>query len=139
VCSPYYASIKANKVNAHVGPGKNYKIAREYIALGTPVVITAKYDHWRRIKDPEGEVYWVHKNMLSPKRFVISISKNLSILREDSNDNSRIIAKIKKNVIMKLISARGNWCKVGINYKNRKYDGWIRKDSIFGVFDNEIW
>ncbi|MDR0744349.1 MAG: SH3 domain-containing protein [Holosporales bacterium] len=139
LCSPYYASIKSNKVNAHVGPGINYKITCEYIMKGVPVIITAKYDHWRRIRDPDGMVCWVHKSMLSPKRFVITISENLSNLRENTNDSSKIIAKIKKNVVMRLISVRGNWCKVEIDYGNKTYNGWVKKDSIFGVFNNEIW
>lgn len=139
LCSPYFASIKSNRVNAHVGPGKNYKITCEYIASGVPVVITAKYDHWRRIKDPDGVECWIHKSMLSPKRFVISISKTPIPLKEKTNDGSKVIAKIKQNVIMRLLSVRGNWCEVEAIYKNKKYKGWIQKNTVFGVSNNEIW
>ena len=139
LCSPYFASIKSNRVNAHVGPGKNYKVTCEYVAPGVPVIITAKYDHWRRVKDPDGVECWIHKSMLSPKRFVISISQTPIPLMKKTNDNSKIIAQIKKNVIMKLLSVRGNWCEVETIYKERKYKGWIKKNSVFGVSNNEIW
>ena len=136
-CQPYYASIKAARANSHAGPGKNYKISWEYIQRGVPVVITAKYDHWRKIQDPAGDISWVHKSLLSPKRFVITIKEGISQIRENSNDSAKIVADVKKNVVMNLLSARGSWCNVEVSYKGNKYIGWIKKEVVFGVFDNE--
>jgi SH3-like domain-containing protein len=136
-CNPYYASIKSNKVRAHVGPGQNYKLVCEYISKGLPVMITAKYDHWRRVVDPDGTESWVHKSLLSSKRRVISRCGKYCELRKDSNDNSPLIAYIKKNVIMELVIVRGNWCKIEANFRDDKYVGWIKKENLFGVLDNE--
>ena len=139
ICQHYYASIKANKANSHVGPGKDYKISCEYIVRGVPVVIIAKYDHWRKIQDPTGAVSWIHKSLLSPKRFVITIGDGVCQIRENSNDSANVIADVKKNVVMNLLSVRGNWCKVETTYLGKKYIGWIKKTSVFGVFNNETW
>lgn len=138
-CSPYYASTKSKKVNAHVGPGKNYKLVCEYTEKGVPVVITAKYDHWRRVKDSDGTESWIHKSQLSTKRFVITTSEKPCDLMKDTNDASQMIARIKKNVIMELLSVRGNWCKIEVFYKGNKISGWLKKENLFGVFDNETW
>lgn len=136
-CDPYYASLKSNKVNSHRGPGKEYKIVFEYVQKGTPIMIIAKYDHWRKIKDPNGDESWIHKSLLSPKRFVITISENPSKLMSQSNEAGELVAFIKKDVVMELISTRGNWCKVELSNSERKYMGWIKKESVFGVFENE--
>lgn len=138
ICDPYYASIKSNKVNSHKGPGKEYKISFEYVQKGMPVMIIAKYDHWRKIRDPFGSESWIHKSLLSPKRFLITTNNEPSKLMNESNDNSNLIALIKKNVIMELVAARGKWCNVKIDNGRGKYRGWIKKSDVFGTFDNEI-
>ena len=136
-CDPYYASIKSNAVNSHKGPGKEYKISFKYIQKGTPVMVIAKYDHWRKVKDPAGDESWIHKSMLSPRRFVIVTNDNASLMSQ-SNASSKIVAYIKKNVVMELISVRGNWCNVAFHGNYGKFTGWIKKSDVFGVFENEI-
>lgn len=138
ICDPYYASIKSNAVNSHRGPGKEYKISFRYIQKGTPVMIIAKYDHWRKIKDPLGDESWIHKSMLSPKRFVITMSKGPIKLMSQSNSSSRVVAYVLKNVVMELTSVRGNWCNVVFHGNDGKFVGWIKKTDVFGVFENEI-
>lgn len=134
-CKPYFASIKVSELNLHVGPGKHYKIICKYVTKCLPVLVTAKYDHWRRIKDPEGTVGWVHKSQLSNKRYVI-VLKQCNLV-EDSNESAKLVAKIKKNVIMQLHGNRGNWCKVSVKFKKHNLKGWVSKSSIFGVFTDE--
>ena len=136
-CEPYYASIKSNRVNSHRGPGKEYKISYEYIQKGTPVMVIAKYDHWRKVKDPLGDESWIHKSMLSPKRFVIVMSENPAELRKKSNETSEILAYVKKNVVLELVTVRGNWCNVAFRGNAGRYSGWIKKSDVFGVFKNE--
>ena len=137
LCEPYYASIKSNKVNSHRGPGREYKISYEYIQRGTPVIVIAKYDHWRKVKDPIGDESWIHKSMLSSKRFVIVMNDGLTKLMSKSNETSQIVAYVKKNVVFELISVRGNWCNVVCRNGNWKYSGWIKKTDVFGTFENE--
>ncbi len=136
-CEPYYASIKSNRVNSHRGPGKEYKISYEYIQKGTPVMVIAKYDHWRKVKDPLGDESWIHKSMLSPKRFVMVTSENPTKLMEKSNETSELVAYVRKNVVLELISVRGNWCNVVFRGSTENYSGWINKSAVFGVFENE--
>jgi SH3-like domain-containing protein len=138
VCDPYYASIKSNKANSHFGPGQEYKIRFVYIQKGTPVMIVAKYDCWRKIKDAGGFESWIHKSLLSTKRFVITISDEPSKLISNLNDSSTLVAVVEKGVIMELLSMRGKWCRVRLA-DNGNYNGWIMKKNVFGAFDNESW
>ena len=100
-------------------------------------MILAKYDHWRKIKDPLGNESWIHKNLLSSKRFLITIKDGVK-LREHSNESSKELALINKNVVMELKSISGKWCNVNITSAGEKYRGWIQKSDVFGVFENEI-
>jgi SH3-like domain-containing protein len=130
-CVPYYVSLKSNKINAHVGPGKDYKIKYVYIQKGLPVAVVAKYDTWRKIKDPDGEEGWMHKSLLSTKRFVISNRE--ALLMSHSNDSSHVVAKITKNVVMELKAVRGNWIKVSISHSDEKFEGWVKNENVFGI------
>jgi SH3-like domain-containing protein len=139
VCPPYYASIKYSKANSHKGPGTQYKVACAYVYPGIPVVITAKYDNWRRIKDPDGDESWIHKSKLSSKRSVIVICENGVALMDGRGERASIIAHVKKNVVMSLLSVRGNWCKVEVQNgdNGKRYIGWVENGKVFGVYDNE--
>lgn len=137
LCKPYFASIKRSPVNLHVGPGKNYKAVSKYVIKNIPVLINAKYDHWRRITDPDGTQGWLHKNQLSDKRYVITIKDNVKLM-SGTNDNAKVVAMINKNVTMKLNEIRGSWCHINCQSKNEKFKGWVKKTDVFGTFDGEL-
>ncbi len=137
LCKPYFASIKVSSANLRVGPGKDYKIKIKYTMKGIPVLVNAKYDHWRRIVDPDGTEGWLHKSQLSIKRRVMTI-KDGSLLMSSTKEKSKILAKIKKNVTMDLKEIRGSWCKVSFKYNGKKFSGWVKKSDIFGTFKEEL-
>lgn len=132
LCEPYYVSIKS-VVNAHVGPGKNYKISWKYVVKGLPVVVVAKYDHWRMILDPQGDKTWIHKNFLSRKRYVICAQNSPAQLVNNVFGNPVVVAIVKKNVVMALLDVREGFCFVEVIYAGKKYRGWIKKSSVFGA------
>jgi SH3-like domain-containing protein len=139
VCSPYCASIKYKNANSRKGPGEQYKVAYEYVTQGIPVVITAKYDHWRKIIDPDGSESWIHKCKLSSKRFVMVVNGDGADLKDACSDNAGTIAHLRRNVIMSLLSVSRNWCKVAVRGRgDGKYLGWVEKKKVFGVLNDEI-
>lgn len=136
ICSAYFASIKAKKANLHIGPGKEYKIVICYVFKTFPVMVIAKYDHWRKIVDVDGTEGWIHKNMLSKNRYVI-VKDKITSLHKEAKINSTCIANIKKNVIPELISVNDSWCNIKIKYEGLTYKGWIQKKTVFGTLPNE--
>ena len=132
VCEHYYASIKASVVNSHVGPGENYQIAWRYVK-GVPVVVVAKYDHWRMIVDPSGDSCWIHKSLLSSKRSVICVQEAPAQLIGEKFEMQKVVAFIKKNVIMTLLDIQGQYCFVECVCGGKKYQGWILKTAVFGA------
>jgi SH3-like domain-containing protein len=134
----YFASIKVNEANLHNGPGKQYKIRCKYIKKGLPLLVTAQYEHWRKVKDSEGTEGWMHKNLLSNIRHVI-VTSNTTGFTESPGDNAKSLAILKKNIVAKLLSVNKNWCNISLKYNKRTYVGWVKKEDVFGVGKNESW
>ena len=76
---PRFVSLKADKVNMHVGPAKTYEIKWLYQRQGLPVEITAEFENWRRIRDADGTEGWVYHSLLSGKRTGMVTAKNRTI------------------------------------------------------------
>src|SRR5262245_51380679 len=72
---PRFVSLKADKVNMHVGPAKNFEVKWRYQRAGLPVEITGEYENWRRIRDSDGTEGWVYHSLLSGRRTAIVSSR----------------------------------------------------------------
>lgn len=129
---PRFASIRSNKVNVHVGPGKSYPIEWTYKRQGLPVEIVAEFDTWRQIKDSEGATSWVHKSLLSGKRTAIVVGEQHK-LRAKPKDEARVSAYVEAGVIVKVKKCDKEWCHVDTH----NYAGWIRKKNLWGVYPHE--
>src|SRR3546814_9474044 len=57
------------EVNLRTGPGPTYPIEWVYLRRNMPVEIVAEFDNWRKIRDWQGTVGWVHQNLLSGERY----------------------------------------------------------------------
>ncbi len=62
---PRFVSLKRDKVNVRRGPSTSHKVAWVFTSKGYPVEIIAESDHWRRVRDAEGEEGWVYHSLLS--------------------------------------------------------------------------
>lgn len=129
---PRFVSLRSNKVNSHVGPGKTYPIEWVYARADLPVEIIAEFDTWRQIRDRDGAISWVHKSLLSGKRTVLIKTPSTPLKRQPQTEASNV-AIVDKNVIVKIKECRSEWCYVTIN----GYKGWMKKDSLWGVYDHE--
>ena len=62
---PRFISISKKNANLRVGPGKRYPVDWIYRRRGVPVLVTAEFEHWRKILDADGAEGWLHKSLLS--------------------------------------------------------------------------
>ena len=129
---PRYVSIKSTKANLRVGPDMNYPIILQYNFLNLPLRIDSEYDMWRKVTDIENNIGWIHTTLLSNKRFGI-IKDNNNLFSIFNNPNGKIIGKIGGGYLVELKICEGKWCKIKIN----KYKGWLKKNYIWGVSENE--
>jgi SH3-like domain-containing protein len=134
---PRYASLRANAVNLHVGPGNNYPIDWRYIRQGMPIEIIAEFDTWRQIRDWQGTQGWVHKSLLSGRRtiWVLNTIKNL---RKDPDIKAQVIARLEPGVIARALECKNSWCKVEVKSETGgRLRGWMKRASLWGVYPNE--
>src|SRR3954466_4118034 len=93
---PRFVSLKADKVNMHIGPAKTYEVRWLYQRAGLPVEITAESENWRRIRDADGAEGWVYHSLLSGRRTGMVITKkpdDLVPVHDKADGDSPVIAK----------------------------------------------
>ena len=129
---PRFVSLKASEVNLRTGPGVRYPIQWKLVYRHMPVEIIAEFENWRKIREWQGDIGWVHKSMLSGQRWVI-ISKGNQTLRRNAKSEAPAIARIEKKVIGKLKKCDASWCKIDFS----GFSGWMRHKQIWGVYPRE--
>ncbi len=132
---PRFISLKSNEINLRVGPSINYPIELKYIQNNLPVEIIDEFDVWRKIKDSENNIGWLHKSLIQGDRFILTGYKNNNDLDLYNRPNGSIIGAIKKKNILDLESCILYWCKVSVENIN----GWVLKKNIWGVYKFEIY
>lgn len=131
---PRFVTVSSNEAYVRAGPGKKYPIQWVFKRSGIPVEITLEFDHWRKVKDFEGQEGWIHKSLLSGKRnAMINAEDQVSLLRK-AEEGSKLIAYLQPDVIVKLEECRPIWCRIEAS----GYKGWVAKENLWGVYSKEI-
>ena len=132
---PRFVSLKSNDVNLRVGPSVNYPIELNYTQNNLPVEIIDEFDVWRKIKDSNNNIGWLHKSLIKGDRFVLTINKNNFAKSIYDRPNGNQIGMVEKNNILNLKSCLKNWCLVS----HQEITGWLSKDFVWGVYETEVY
>ena len=133
---PRFVSLKADKVNMHIGPAKTYETKWLYQRAGLPVEITAEFENWRRIRDADGTEGWVYHSLLSGRRTGMVIAKNpddLVAVYDKPDVESAVTARLERGVIGAVKRCKDAWCAIS----GRGFDGYIQQVRLWGVYPNE--
>ena len=133
---PRFASLRSNHINARSGPGARYPIEWVYMQKSAPVEIIAEFELWRKIKDWQGSESWVHKSMLTGKRFVKVITPGENNIYAKDDYNAKVIAKVEDEVVgeIKKCPVNTNFCLVQFD----SVDGWMPRQNLYGIYPDEI-
>ena len=132
---PRFVSLKSNDANIRVGPSVNYPIKLKYVFQNLPLEIIDEFDVWRKSRDHEGNIDWVHKSLIKGERYILTsygINVDVNLF---SRPNGTIKGLVKNKNILELKSCTLYWCKVS----NDKVTGWVLKANIWGVYKNEMY
>ena len=132
---PRFVSLKSNDVNLRVGPSVNYPIEIKYLQKNLPVEIIDEFDVWRKIKDYQNNIGWLHKSLVKGDRFILTGVGLKNSVNVYNRPNGKLIGIIEKNNILSLSSCLVNWCSV----YNNEIKGWLTKDNIWGVYKEETY
>lgn len=141
---PRFVSLKAERVNMRVGPGKQYGVSWRYLRAGLPLEIIQEYDNWRRVRDADGTVGWIHGSLLSGKRTAVTSpwqrdrgDQKALQMHADPKANSDIIAYLKPGVIGEITSCDGAWCALTVKNGARDLKGFATQAELWGAYPNE--
>ena len=123
-------AIKASVANIRSGPGTNYEVLWQ-VEQYTPLLILDKdkSGSWYYIKDYEGTIGWLHKDLLVKMDTVITKPREERCnVRSGPGTNYDVVFKAVKGVPFKVLERKGNWIHI------RHVDGdtgWIHKILVW--------
>jgi len=134
---PRFASLKSDNVYVRTGPSMDYPIKWIYKKEGLPVEIIQEFDAWRKIKDQDGTVGWVHKILLSGKHTakIMGDSAVKEPVAYDDDDLEDPVIKFEQGVVVTVDECEKLICRV----QSAPYEGWIEKKYLWGVYGSDIF
>src|SRR5262245_2528471 len=58
---PRFVSLKVEGARGRRGPDDDQTILWVYQRVGLPLLVTGESGPWRRVRDPDGDVVWMHE------------------------------------------------------------------------------
>ena len=125
----YFLTLRNDKVNLRLGPSFEYPIKLFYKKKFLPVLVQEKFENFRKIRDHENNTGWIHVSQLSKKKAAIVIDDESYIFSSNSI-YSKPLAVSKNGKLLIIKKWKKDWCKVS----SRSIKGWIKKESLWGLY-----
>lgn len=142
---PRFVSLKAERVNMRVGPGREYAVAWRYMKSGLPLEIIQEYDNWRRVRDADGDTGWIHGSLLSGTRTAIATpwrnaddAEDVVTLYRESRAGAEAVALLQPGVLGRIESCDGAWCQMEIRHLDRTIAGFVAQADLWGAYPEEV-
>ena len=123
-----FVSLKAERANLRVGPGRRYPIEWVYTRPGLPLLVIAHFDQWRWVRDHEGTKGWMHKSLLSTHRTAL-IMDGVQTVHERPLAGSPAVLRAEAGVIADLLGCEEGWCRIALAGEK----GWVRESALWGA------
>ncbi|MCK6418440.1 MAG: SH3 domain-containing protein [Alphaproteobacteria bacterium] len=130
---PRWASLGADEVFVRAGPGMRYPILWTLRRQGLPVEIFLEFEGWRKIKDPDGQVGWVHQSLLSGQRMGIIKAEGSVHLRQRPDSQAAPVAVAERGAQVKVEECGAGWCEI----QAADQTGWVESSALWGVYAQE--
>jgi SH3-like domain-containing protein len=133
--APHYMSLRPDQADLREGPSFAHKVLWVYRHRGTPLLVTASFDIWRRVQTPDGAVGWMSVAMLSDARTALVTGRGRVPLRESADPASKVTGLADPGAILGLKACTHDACRVAA----QGIQGWIAKSRIWGAGADEIF
>ena len=130
---PYFLSIKNEKTFMREGPGENHRIKWIYHRKGLPVEVIASFEVWRRVRDADGEIGWIHVALLSRERTAVVTAAGETAVYGRADAKADVVAEAKAGAVGRLMRCGALSCDV----KFDGAEGWVERTRLWGVHDGE--
>lgn len=129
---PRFMSLKTDQANARRGPSARQPVSWVYQRRGLPVEVLGSSGDYRRIRDPDGDVSWMHVSQLSarPSVFVRADADGRgAVLLKAPRATRKPVAELGPGVVAWIERCEGDWLRVSA----RGASGWIEAERLFGA------
>lgn len=136
LCQPAAAielvSIAGDDVNMRSGPGTKYKVMWE-LGKGFPLIVLKRSGQWIRVRDFEGTIGWVHRDVADKTpHMIVKVHRNSKKrinVRSGPGKKYRIMAKAYYGVVFKTLQQKNGWVKV---QHGKGVTGWVKRSLLWG-------
>lgn len=123
-------AVNSSVANIRSGPGTNYEVLWQ-VEKYTPMMVLDKdkTGDWYYIKDYEGTIGWINRDILDNTDTVITKPKDERCnVRSEPNTSSDVVFKAVKGVPFKVLERKGDWIRIQhVDGEN----GWIHKMLVW--------
>jgi SH3-like domain-containing protein len=119
--------LRNNVTNLRQGPSFDYPIKIFYKKKYLPVLVVDSSDNFRKIKDHENNVGWIHVSQLSKKKAALTNEVQTTMFKK-STIFSAPLAVLEKGRLCLISKCNDEWCKIITG----EYSGWVKKQSLQG-------
>ena len=129
---PRFVSLGTDKANLRTGPGERYPILWVYIRRDQPLEVTAEFGVWRRVRDIDGTVGWMHGRLLSGRRSAI-ITGGIRVMRSKPEAGARPLLRLAPGALAEINRCEEAWCRIEVRGKK----GWLDRENLWGTYLGE--
>ena len=130
---PYFVSIKVDEAYMREGPSDMHRVKWIYKHKGLPLEVVATFDVWRRVRDMDGEIGWMHMALLTRDRTaVVTGGPGVEVYARDDT-TSEVVARAEPGSIGRLLSCEMLACEVEF----AGAEGWIARARLWGIHAGE--
>ena len=123
----YFLTLRNDKVNLRQGPSLDYPIKLQYKKKYLPVLVKDKSGNFRKIVDHQNNSGWIHISQLSKKKAGIAKNEEIIVFKNPTIYSKPLVA-LNKGRLCIIKKCKKEWCKI----KVEKYNGWIKKNDLWG-------
>lgn len=132
---PRFVSLKTEKTFCRAGPSFSHPVRITFMRKGLPLVVIAETrDHWRKVRDVEGDECWTHRSKLSGAQTALVIEDGLTV-RARPNGEAPARARLGQGLIARIEEADGRWVRISAG----SVRGWTRKSGLWGALPDDAF
>jgi len=120
-------SVAGRKINMRSGPGATYAVLWQ-LGQGYPLQVIETKGKWLKVTDFEGDVGWVHNNLLGREPHLI-VKKERIDIRNGPGENYKITGKANYGVVFRTLTRKKGWVKIK---HEDGLEGWVQRDLLWG-------
>lgn len=124
---PRFLSLKDDKTNCRIGPSLDHPVRIVFKRAGAPVLVIAEsVDHWRKVRDADGDECWVHQATLKAQTHVLIVAD--LALREKRAAGAAVTGRLGEGVLAKLAKRKQGWLRLSAGDAR----GWAPQAAVWG-------